>query len=309
MSEFSHIPVMLNEVIDGLQIKPNGIYVDCTLGGAGHSLEICKRLDGGKLIGIDKDRVALKASEERLKGYNVELIHGDFKEIIPTLPLVDGILMDLGVSSYQLDTPERGFSYRFDSELDMRMDTDKELTAKIVVNSLSEEKLSKIFFDYGEERFSRQIARAIVEKRKTKEINSTGELCEIIINAIPPKARYSGSNPYMRVFQALRIYVNGELDGLEKSVSDAVDRLKPFGRICIITFHSLEDRAVKNKFKYLESDCVCPPQFPICRCDKVSTLSIVTKKPITASVEELKINRRAECAKLRIGEKKLAVIK
>lgn len=309
MSEFKHIPVMLNEVIDGLNIKPQGIYVDCTLGGAGHSLEICKRLDGGKLIGIDKDRDALKACEERLKGYNVEFIHGDFKEVIPTLPKVDGILMDLGVSSYQLDTPERGFSYRFDSELDMRMDVEKELNAKTVINTLPEEKLSKIFFDYGEERYSRQIARAICEKRKVKEIERTGELCEIIINAIPPKARYSGSNPYMRVFQALRIFVNGELDGLEKSVDDAVDRLKPFGRICIITFHSLEDRAVKSRFKYLECDCICPPQFPVCRCNKVSELSIITKKPITASEEELKLNRRAECAKLRVGEKKLAVIK
>ena len=304
MTNFSHIPVMLNEVVEGLNVKGDGIYVDGTVGGGGHSLEIAKRLTSGKLYCIDKDTDALKAAGERLKGYNVEFIHGDFKDVIPTLPNYDGLLLDLGVSSYQLDTPERGFSYRFTAPLDMRMNTTQGVTAKEVVNALSERELSDIFFKYGEERFSRQIARAIVKERENKSIETTTDLCEIILQAIPTKARYSGSNPYMRVFQALRIYVNGELDGLYETVVKGAEKLNTNGRICVITFHSLEDRAVKTAMKYLECDCVCPPDFPVCTCNKVSELRVLTKKPITASKEELSVNGRAECAKLRIGEKK-----
>lgn len=306
MAEFKHIPVMLNEVLDGLDIKPDGVYADLTLGGAGHSIEILKRLTTGHLYGIDKDQDALNAAKERLKNYeNCTFIHSDFKQAIKTLPKLDGVLMDLGVSSYQLDTAERGFSYRLDGDLDMRMSRDDRLTAKEVVNTFSEQELSKIFFEYGEDKFSRQIASEICKRRKVKPIETTKDLTEIIWDAIPTKARYSGSNPYMRVFQALRIYVNGELTGLGEAVEEAVDKLKKGGRICVITFHSLEDRIVKQKLKYLELDCVCPPKMPICTCGKVSTVKIITKKPITASEEELENNSRSECAKLRIAEKKV----
>jgi len=309
MTEFNHIPVMLNEVIQGLNVDPNGIYVDATVGGGNHSLAIAKLLKDGKLYCIDKDDEALAAASEKLKGYRVEFIKGDFKKILPTLPPYDGILMDLGVSSHQLDTPERGFSYRFDAPLDMRMDNTSGQTAKDVVNGLSQDELTDIFFKYGEDKYSRLIARKIVEKRAEKQIETTKELCDIILSAIPPKARYSGSNPYMRIFQALRIYVNGELDGLYEAVIEGVKKLKPHGRICVITFHSLEDRAVKTAMKYLEQDCICPPNFPICKCGKVSELKIITKKPLTATKEELENNKRAECAKLRIGEKKVAIKK
>ena len=304
MSEFKHIPIMLNEVIEGLDIKPNGVYADLTLGGAGHSIEILKRLTSGHLFGVDKDSDALMAAKKRLQEFeNCTFIHADFKDAVKELPELDGILMDLGVSSYQLDTAERGFSYRFDAELDMRMSRDDSLTAKTIVNTYSEQELTKIFFEYGEEKFSKQIARAIVERRKTKEIKTTKELTEIIWNAIPPKARYSGSNPYMRCFQALRICVNGELTGLGECVKEAVGKLKKGGRICVITFHSLEDRIVKQEMKYLELDCVCPPKMPICTCGKKKEIKILTKKPITASKEEIEMNSRSECAKLRIAEK------
>lgn len=306
MSEFKHIPVMLNEVIEGLAIKPDGVYADLTLGGAGHSIEILKRLTSGHLYGVDKDQDALKAAKERLKDFdNCTFINSDFKDAIKELPKLDGILMDLGVSSYQLDTAERGFSYRLEGELDMRMCQNDSLTAKDVVNTLSEQELSKIFFEYGEDKFSRQIANAICKKRIEKPIETTKDLTEIIWNSIPVKARYSGSNPYMRVFQALRIYVNGELNGLSEAVDDAVSKLKKGGRLCIITFHSLEDRIVKQRLKYHELDCICPPKMPICTCGKVSTLKIITKKPITATEDELKVNSRSECAKLRIAEKKV----
>lgn len=306
MSEFKHIPVMLNEVLEGLVIKPDGVYADLTLGGAGHSIEILKRLTSGQLIGVDKDQDALKAAKERLKDFeNCTFINADFKDAIKELPQVDGILMDLGVSSYQLDTPERGFSYRLEGELDMRMSQKDTLTAKTVVNTLSEQELSKIFFEYGEDKYSRQIASAICKKRIEKRIETTKDLTEIIWNAIPVKARYSGSNPYMRVFQALRIYVNGELVGLAEAVDQAVSKLKKGGRLCIITFHSLEDRIVKQRLKYHELDCVCPPKMPICTCGKVSTVKIITRKPITASEDELRVNSRSECAKLRIAEKKV----
>lgn len=304
MSEFKHIPIMLNEVIDGLNIKPDGVYADLTLGGAGHSIEILKRLTTGHLYGVDKDKDALNSAKKRLENFkNCTFIHSDFKDAVKDLPELDGVLMDLGVSSYQLDTPERGFSYRFDSELDMRMSQDDPITAKIIVNTYSEQELTKIFFEYGEEKFSKLIARAIVEKRKIKPIETTKELTEIIWNAIPVKARYSGSNPYMRCFQALRICVNGELSGLGECVAEAVGKLKKGGRICVITFHSLEDRIVKQELKYLELDCICPPKMPICTCGKVKEVKIITKKPITASQEELERNSRSECAKLRIAEK------
>lgn len=304
MGEFQHIPIMLNEVIDGLNIKPNGVYADLTLGGAGHSIEILKRLTTGHLFGVDKDSDALQAAKKKLERFeNCTFIHADFKDAVKELPELDGVFMDLGVSSYQLDTAERGFSYRFDAELDMRMSREDSLTAKIIVNTYSEQELTKIFFEYGEEKYSKQIARAIVEKRKTKEIKTTKELTEIIWNAIPPKARYSGSNPYMRCFQALRICVNGELTGLGECVKEAVGKLKKGGRICVITFHSLEDRIVKQELKYLELDCVCPPKMPICTCGKIKEVKILTKKPITASDEEIEMNSRSECAKLRIAEK------
>lgn len=306
MAEFKHIPVMLNEVIDGLAIKPDGIYADLTLGGAGHSIEILKRLTTGHLYGVDKDQDALAAAKEKLKDFNnVTFIHSDFKKAIGELPALDGVLMDLGVSSYQLDTAERGFSYRLEGDLDMRMSRDDRLTAKEVVNTYSENELTKIFFEYGEDKFSRQIARAICSRRTNKPIETTTDLTEIIWNAIPIKARYSGSNPYMRVFQALRIYVNGELIGLSEAVQDAIGKLKKGGRICVITFHSLEDRIVKQQFKYQELDCVCPPKMPVCTCGKVSTIRIITKKPLTAGQDELNMNSRSECAKLRIAEKKI----
>lgn len=306
MAEFKHIPVMLNEVIDGLAIKPDGIYADLTLGGAGHSIEILKRLTSGHLYGVDKDQDALAAAKEKLKEFNnVTFIHSDFKKAIGELPSLDGVLMDLGVSSYQLDTAERGFSYRLEGDLDMRMSRDDRLTAKEVVNTYSENELTKIFFEYGEDKFSRQIARAICSRRANKPIETTTDLTEIIWNAIPVKARYSGSNPYMRVFQALRIYVNGELTGLSEAVQDAIGKLKKGGRICVITFHSLEDRIVKQQFKYQELDCVCPPKMPVCTCGKVSTIRIITKKPLTAGQDELNMNSRSECAKLRIAEKKI----
>lgn len=306
MSEFKHIPVMLDEVIDGLNIKPDGIYADLTLGGAGHSIEILKKLTNGHLYGVDKDQDALKAAKERLNDFdNCTFINSDFKDAIKDLPQVDGILMDLGVSSYQLDSAERGFSYRLDGALDMRMSQNDTLTAKTVVNTLSEQELSKIFFEYGEDRYSRQIANAICKRRIEKPIETTKDLTEVIWNAIPTKARYSGSNPYMRVFQALRIYVNGELNGLAEAVDNAISKLKKGGRLCIITFHSLEDRIVKQRLKYHELDCICPPKMPICTCGKVSTVKIITKKPITASEDELKVNSRSECAKLRIAEKKV----
>lgn len=301
---FSHTPVMANEVIQGLSIKENGLYVDCTTGGGGHSLEIARRLDKGKLIAIDKDEDALSAARERLAGYNVEFIHDDFKNILGTLPQADGILMDLGVSSYQIDTPERGFSYKYDSPLDMRMDRSASFTARDVINGYTEEKLVKLMFEYGEERFSRRIAARIVESRKTNPIERTSELVAIIEKSIPAKYRYSGGHPAKRVFQAIRIEVNDELHGLYDAILTGARGLIKGGRICVISFHSLEDRLVKNAFKYLECDCICDKSSPICTCDKVSEIEIITKKPLTATEEELKTNKRAESAKLRIAEKR-----
>lgn len=305
--EFKHYSVMLNECLDGLNIKPDGIYVDGTLGGAGHSLQIVKKLtSGGKLIAIDKDLDAIEVSKERLKDFdNVIFVHDDYKnlpDILDSLGIdkVDGILLDLGVSSYQLDNRNRGFSYMGDAELDMRMNREQSLTAKEVVNSYSEERLSKIFFEYGEEKFSRKIASNIV---KSRPIETTGKLAEIIEKSYPAAVRFKGGNPCKRVFQAIRIEVNEELDGLYDSLLNMSRRLKCKGRMCVITFHSLEDRITKNVFQYLYCDCICPPHQPICTCDKVREVEIITRKPIVASTKELEENKRSQSAKLRIIEK------
>ncbi len=305
--EFKHYSVMLNECLDGLNIKPDGIYVDGTLGGAGHSLQIVKKLtSGGKLIAIDKDLDAIEVSKERLKDFdNVIFVHDDYKnlpDILDSLGIdkVDGILLDLGVSSYQLDNRSRGFSYMGDAELDMRMNREQSLTAKEVVNSYSEERLSKIFFEYGEEKFSRKIASNIV---KSRPIETTGRLAEIIEKSYPAAVRFKGGNPCKRVFQAIRIEVNEELDGLYDSLLNMSRRLKSKGRMCVITFHSLEDRITKNVFQYLYCDCICSPHQPICTCDKVREVKIITRKPIVASNKELEENKRSQSAKLRIIEK------
>ena len=305
MSEFRHVPVMLSEVIAGLEIKPNGSYLDCTLGGGGHSEEILRRLHGGKLYAVDKDAEAIAFAKERL-GDSPIYIHSDFKEAIASWSFgeLDGVLMDLGVSSYQLDTPERGFSYRFDAPLDMRMDVECELTAEKVVNTYSQKELTEIFFKYGEEPYAKNIATNIVRSRALSPIRSTSELVEIIEKSIPPKIRYSGSHPAKRVFQAIRIEVNNELQGLYECVLAAIKLLNVGGRIAIITFHSLEDRIVKQAFKYAELDCICPPRSPICTCDKVSEVEIITKKPILPSEREMNDNSRSKSAKLRIAQKK-----
>lgn len=305
MSEFRHVPVMASEVIAGLEIKPNGKYLDCTLGGGGHSSLILSKLEGGKLYAVDKDQDAIAFAKSRL-GERPIYIHKDFKDAIAEWSdgELDGILMDLGVSSYQLDTPSRGFSYRFDAPLDMRMDSDSTLTAQKVVNSYSQRELTDVFYKYGEEPFAKKIAANIVKERENAPIETTAELVRIIEKSIPPKVRYSGSHPAKRVFQAIRIEVNGELSGLYEAVLGAIKLLKPGGRIAVITFHSLEDRIVKQAFKYAELDCICPPRSPICTCDKVSEVEIITKKPILPSETEMDDNPRSKSAKLRIAEKK-----
>ena len=305
MNDFRHAPVMLDEVIAGLQIKSEGSYLDCTLGGGGHSAEILKRLQGGKLYAVDKDQDALTFAKNRL-GEKPTYIHSDFKEAIASWDneKLDGILMDLGVSSYQLDTPERGFSYRFDAPLDMRMDCEAKLTAHEVVNEYSQKELTEILFKYGEEPFAKKIAANIVKEREVSPINSTLELVRIIEKSIPPKVRFNGSHPAKRVFQAIRIEVNGELSGLYETILAAIKLLKPGGRIAIITFHSLEDRIAKQAFKYAEVDCICPPKSPICTCGKVSEVEIITKKPILPSEKEMEENPRSKSAKLRIAERK-----
>ncbi len=301
---FYHQPIMLEQVIEGLHIRPDGTYVDCTTGGAGHSKEIARRLETGKLICIDKDLDALSVAKERLEGFNVEFVHGDFKQVLPTLKGVDGILMDLGVSSYQIDTASRGFSYRLDGDLDMRMDQTAPLDAKTVVNTYTEQELSDVIYRYGEDKFARRIAHRIVEARKESPIVTTAELAKIVEESIPGKFRYVGGNPCKRTFQALRIEVNGELNGLYECILQGIDNLNVGGRICVITFHSLEDRIAKTAFRYAELDCVCDAKQPICTCNKVSTAKIITKKPLVASDEELAANSRAESAKLRIAERK-----
>lgn len=309
---FAHKPIMLDECIQGLDIKPDGIYLDCTVGGGGHSYEIASRLtEGGRLIAIDKDDDALAAAKERLAefGDKVTFVKSDFKkaaEVLDSLgiDLIDGVLMDLGVSSWQIDNFDRGFSYRSrDSRLDMRMDKEQTLSAYEVVNNYDEASLRRIIKDYGEENFASRIAFNICKYREVKPIETTGELIDVIEYSMPPKARYAGGHPAKRTFQAIRIEVNGELDGLDDFIEKIVDRLKTGGRIAVITFHSLEDRIVKQKFKWLEKDCICPPKTPVCVCGKVAKLKILTNKPITADAEERKENPRSESAKLRIALK------
>lgn len=310
MTEFSHVPVMPGEVIEGLNVKPDGVYLDCTLGGGGHSELILRKLTTGRLIATDKDEDAIAFAKKRLSGYGdkVTFVHSDFKradEVLDELGVekIDGVLMDLGVSSYQLDAAERGFSYRFDAPLDMRMDKSQFLTAFNVVNEYNELDIADILFRYGEERYARKIAANIVRYRNTQSIRTTGQLAEIVEKSYPPKERFKGGNPCKRTFQAIRIEVNGELRELDEIIGKLAERLNKGGRICVITFHSLEDRIVKREFQYLEAKCICPPKQPVCTCNKVQTVKIITKKPITASEEELAVNPRAQSAKLRVAER------
>ncbi|GAA0069150.1 16S rRNA (cytosine(1402)-N(4))-methyltransferase RsmH [Clostridium sardiniense] len=308
--EFKHVSVLLNECLEGLNIKADGKYVDCTLGGAGHSSQILKRLStDGLLIGIDQDKDALKAAGKRLEGYdNKILVHNNFYnigEIIDTLDIgnVDGILMDLGVSSYQLDEGERGFSYMQDAPLDMRMNRENDFSAYEVINNYSEQELFKVIKDYGEERFAKRIAAFIVKRREEKPIETTFELVDIIKSAIPAKLRREGPHPAKRTFQAIRIEVNGELRILNKAIEDGVNRLNKGGRMAIITFHSLEDRIVKLKFRDLANPCTCPKEFPICICGKEPLVKLVSRKAIDPSKEEVLENPRSRSAKLRVIER------
>ena len=308
--EFKHKPVMLEECIQGLNIKPDGIYVDGTMGGAGHSIQIINKLSkNGILIGIDRDEEALIASQERLKQFqNVKYIHdnhNNIKQILEKLDIekVDGILLDLGVSSYQLDERNRGFSYLGENKLDMRMDKTQKLTAMDVVNTYEEEKLANIIYEYGEERFSRRIAKNICEYRKNKLIETTKQLVDIIEKSIPNATKKDG-HPAKRTFQAIRIEVNDEIKPLYKTVKDCIQCLNPNGRLCIITFHSLEDRAVKNAYIEAKGKCTCPKDLPYCVCGAESLGEILTKKPIVATKEEILENPRSKSAKLRIFERK-----
>lgn len=308
--DFKHVPVLLNEVIEGLDIKEDGIYVDCTLGGAGHSKEIVKRLKTGLLIGIDQDLNALKKASQVLSPYegSFKLVHNNYENIGRVLDdlkieKVDGILLDIGVSSHQLDQGERGFSHSKDAFLDMRMDTTSTIKAWDIVNNYSKEELERIIWNYGEDRWAKRIAEFIVLERELKPIDTTLELVTVIKKAIPKKVRMEGHHPARKTFQAIRIEVNRELEVLENSIDLMVDRLNKGGRLAIITFHSLEDRIVKDSFKYLFKDCICPPSLPQCSCDKRRKIKIVTRKPIVASKEELDINPRSRSAKLRVAEK------
>ena len=309
--EFKHYSVMLNETIEQLNIRPDGIYVDGTLGGAGHSLEICKRLTTGRLIGIDQDADAIAAASERLKDYKdkVTIVRSNYaqmKEVLHDLGIdkVDGILLDLGVSSFQLDTPERGFTYRSeDAPLDMRMDDRQTLTAKDIVNEYSEMDLFRIIRDYGEDRFAKNIAKHIVSARAVKAIETTGELNAIIKGAIPMKVQVTGGHPSKRTYQAIRIELNHELDVLRDNLDDMIELLDDGGRICIITFHSLEDRIVKSSFKKNENPCTCPSNFPVCVCGNKSKGHVVTKKPILPSEKELEEKSRSKSARLRVFER------
>ena len=308
--EFHHVSVLLNEVLEGLNIKEDGIYVDGTLGGAGHSLEIVKRLKSGILVGIDQDEFALNKAGQVLDEFKdrVKLIHNNYENIDKVLEelglgQVDGILLDLGVSSHQLDEESRGFSHNKDAPLDMRMDNTADLTAWDVVNKYSKEDLEKIIWDYGEDRWAKRIAEFIVNERMEKPIDTTLELVTVIKKAIPKAVRMEGHHPGKKTFQAIRIEVNRELEVLKNSIDKMVDLLKPGGRLVIITFHSLEDRIVKEAFKELFKDCICPPGFPQCICDKKREIKIITRKPIVAGSKELELNPRSRSAKLRIAEK------
>lgn len=308
---FSHKSVLLEETIEGLDIKPDGIYVDGTLGGGGHSYEIAKRLsEKGHLYGIDQDEAAIEAAGERLKEYKdrVTIIRDNYENAVSDLKQsgvagVDGIILDLGVSSYQLDTVERGFSYKYDTALDMRMDLRQPLSAKEIVNDYSQADLARIIRDYGEDKFANNIAKHIVAARQKKPIETTYELNDIIKAAIPAKMRAEGGHPSKRTFQAIRIECNRELDVLKNSLEEMIRFLNPGGRICIITFHSLEDRIVKSMFKKQENPCTCPPGFPVCTCGKTSLGKVITRKPILPSDEELEVNSRSKSAKLRIFER------
>lgn len=304
--EFSHVSVLLKETVDGAFTDPNGVYADLTTGGGGHSLELAKRLDGGRLICFDQDKEALEAAGERLKGLPVSLVRSNFcemKSVLADLGIkeLDGIIADLGVSSHQLDTAERGFSFHNDAPLDMRM-SGEGLSARDVVNEYEEGELAKILFDYGEEKFGNRIARGIVNARLTAPIETTGQLAEIIKSSVPAAYRRE-KNPCRKSFQAIRIEVNHELDVLETALTDGFDVLKVGGRMSVITFHSLEDRIVKNRFKEFCTGCTCPPEFPVCVCGRKPMGRLVDKKPITASPEELERNPRSRSAKLRIIEK------
>jgi 16S rRNA (cytosine1402-N4)-methyltransferase len=309
--EFKHETVLLNETVENLNIKPDGIYVDGTLGGGGHSELICSKLDdNGLLIGIDQDEDALRFTKEKLKRFSnkLKLVNNNFsniKGILDSLGIekINGMIMDLGVSSYQLDKGERGFSYMQDAELDMRMDRKKDLTAKEVVNTYPEEELNKVIKLYGEEKWASRITKFIIEARKDKDIETTGELVDIIKGAIPAGARRNGPHPAKRTFQAIRIEVNNELGILERTVKDISERLEKKGRISIITFHSLEDRIIKNVYRDLSKGCICPPELPICQCDNKPMLKVITRKPIYPSDMEVENNPRARSAKLRVAER------
>ncbi|MCT4508545.1 MAG: 16S rRNA (cytosine(1402)-N(4))-methyltransferase RsmH [Tepidibacter sp.] len=309
--EFNHVSVLLDECIENLNIKPDGVYVDGTLGGAGHSGEIVKRLgENGMLVAFDQDINAINVAKERLKDYEgrVKFVHSNFVNLKDELEKIgidsiDGILMDLGVSSHQLDERERGFSYMQDADLDMRMDVRNPTTAEYIVNNYSEDELNRIIKLYGEENWARRIAKFIVESREENYIKTTGELVDIIKRAIPKKARIDGPHPAKRTFQALRIEVNNELDIIDKTIEDAASIMNPKGRICVITFHSLEDRIVKNVYKKLYNDCICPKELPICQCDEKRIVKIITRKPILPSDEEIEFNPRSRSAKLRVAEK------
>ena len=308
--EFQHRSVLLDECIDALSIRPDGIYLDGTLGGAGHSLEICRRLTTGRLIGVDRDEVALRAAAERLKPFadRVTTVHSNFCEIntiLDGLGLdgVDGMLFDLGVSSPQLDDASRGFSYMADAPLDMRMDRGEALTASTVVNEWPQEELRRILYEYGEERYAPQIAAAIARRRQQRPIETTLELVDVIRSAMPPQALREKQHPAKRSFQAIRIAVNDELASVSRLMHDAIDRLNPGGRLAVITFHSLEDRIVKNAMQAAAKGCTCPPEFPVCICGKKPKVRVVTRKPIVSGAQELAENPRARSAKLRVAEK------
>lgn len=308
---FEHTPVLLSETLEHLELKQGGVYIDGTLGGAGHSSEIIKRIiPGGVLLGIDQDMNAIDAAKKRLEAYkdNIIIVHDNFRNIKAVarengLEEVDGVLLDIGVSSHQLDENIRGFSYMHDGPLDMRMDTDRDFDASYIVNNSSELELTRILKDYGEEKWAARIAKFIIEERKNGTIDTTFKLVDIIKRAIPAAARREGGHPAKRTFQALRIAVNDELEVLEQAVKNAAEILKPGGRLVVITFHSLEDRIVKTAFNNMEKPCTCPPKLPVCVCGKEPLLKVITKKPVTAGEEELETNTRSKSAKLRAAER------
>ena len=308
---FNHTSVLLKETVDGLNVRPDGTYVDATLGGGGHAFEVCSRLsDKGRFIGIDQDADAIKAASKRLEGFGekVTIIRSNYRDMKPRLyelgiDKVDGIVIDLGVSSYQLDTADRGFSYRVDAPLDMRMDQRQKMTARDIVNGYSESELYRVIRDYGEDKFAKNIAKHIAAEREKAPIETTEQLNEIIRHAIPMKIRKTSGHPSKRTFQAIRIELNHELDVLRDSLDEMIDMLSPGGRICIITFHSLEDRIVKSAFRKNEDPCTCPSHFPVCVCGKVSKGKVVTRKPVLPTEEEMESNSRSKSAKLRIFER------